>query len=116
MKKGFKEIVAWQYDGRTAIGVLCDDYCNHYISVAVNYFMDSNIQEGDLWYMDDIHKDDDGEIRLANNDEISTLINALNKHGVQYKYDKEERTIRIYFAYPTIRMKVIRWLNDKFNI
>ena len=116
MKKGFKEIVAWQFDGRTAIGVLYDDFCEHYISVAVNYFMDSNIQEGDLLYMDDIHKDEDTEVRLANRDEIKTLIKALDKYGVKYKYNEEEQTIRLYFAYPTIGMKITQWFNDKFNI
>ena len=116
MKKGFKEVVAWQYDGRTAIGVLYDDYCEHFVSVAVNYFMDSNIREGDLWYADSIYKDDDTEIRLATDAEIQTLIKALNEHHVPYAYDRETRTIRNYDVYPTVWMSVKDWFKRKFNL
>lgn len=107
MKKGFKEIVAWQYDGRTAIGVLYD--WDDYVSVAVNYFMDSNIREGDLWYADSIYKDDGTEIRIATDVEIQTLIKALNEHRVPYAYDRETRTIRNYDVYPTVWMKIKKW-------
>lgn len=106
MKRGFKEIVAWQYEGHTAIGVLYDDYCEHYISIAVNYYMDSNIREGDLWYADSIYKDEDTEIRLATKDEIQTLISALDNHRIPYKYDEDTMTIRCYDFYPTIWMKI----------
>ena len=36
MEKNFEKIVAWQYDGHIAIGVLNSVYCDNYISVAVN--------------------------------------------------------------------------------
>lgn len=93
MKKGFKEIVAWQFDGRTAVGVLNNDYTDNYVSVAVNYFMDSNIEEGDLWYADDIHTDEGTSVRPATDEEIQTLISALDKRNVPYEYDKKTKTI-----------------------
>lgn len=114
MKKGFEKIVAWQYDGRTAVGVLYGSY--NYVSVAVNYFMDSNIREGDLWFMDDIHKDDNTELRLATEEEIQTLINALHDWDIPHKYDKATMTLRNYDAYPTVFMKVMQWIEDKLNI
>ena len=107
MKKGFNEIVAWQYDGRTAIGVLFES--DDFISVAVNYFMDSNIREGDLWYADSIYKDEDTEIRLATDAEIQTLVKALDEHKVPYTYDRKTRTIRNYDVYPTVWMKIKKW-------
>lgn len=107
MKKGFKEVVAWQYDGRTAIGVLFES--DDFISVAVNYFMDSNIREGDLWYADSIYKDEDTEIRLATDAEIQTLVKALDEHKVPYTYDRKTRTIRNYDVYPTVWMKIKKW-------
>lgn len=93
MKKEFKKIVSWQFDGRTAIGVLNDDYTDNYVSVAVNYFMDSNMQEGWLWYADDIHTDKGTTVRPATDEEIQTLIKALDKHNHSYEYDKETKTI-----------------------
>lgn len=114
MKKGFNEIVAWQYDGCTAIGVLYD--WDEYISVAVNYRMDSNIREGDIWWMDDIHKDEGTEIRPATPAEVQTLINALDYWDVSYKYDKKTKTIRIYDVYPSLWMEVKKWFKKKFNL
>ena len=110
MKKGFEEVVAWQYDGRTAIGILYSEFSNHYVSVAVNYFMDSSIRAGDLWIMDDIHKDDDTEIRLARNEEIQELIKALEYWNIPYEYDKDTRTIRNFNAYPTRWMRFMKWI------
>lgn len=112
MKKGFEKIVAWQYDGRTAIGVLHEAY--ETISVAVNYRMDSNIKEGDLWYMDSIYKDEGTEIRLATDKEIQTLINALDDWKELYKYDAKTRTIRIYSVYPTLWMRIKTWFKQNF--
>lgn len=109
MKKGFKEVVAWKFDKHTAIGVLYDDYFEHFISVAVNYFMDSNIREGDLWYADNIYKDENTEIRLATDAEIQTLIKALDEHKIPYTYDRKTRTIRNYDVYPTVWMKIKKW-------
>lgn len=114
MKKGFNEIVAWQYDGRTAIGVLFES--DDFISVAVNYFMDSNIREGDLWYADNIYKDENTEIRLATDAEIQTLIKALNEHKIPYAHDRETRTIRNYDVYPTVWMSIKNWFKQKFNL
>lgn len=93
MEKKFNKIVAWQFDGRTAIGVLNDDYTDNFVSVAVNYFMDSNMQEGWLWYADDIHTDEGTAVRPATDEEIQTLIKALDEHNVPYEYDKETKTI-----------------------
>jgi hypothetical protein len=93
MKKNFNKIVAWQFDGRTAVGVLNEDYTNNYVSVAVNYFMDSNMQEGWLWYADDIFTDEGTTIRPATDEEIQTLIKALDEHNVKYEYDAETKTI-----------------------
>ena len=97
MKKGFEKIVAWQYDGWTAIGVLFDS--DEYVSVALNYKMDSNIQEGDLWYSDSIHTDEGTEVRPATDDEIKKLCKALDNHHVAYMYDEETKTILDYRAY-----------------
>lgn len=114
MKKGFKEIVAWQYDGRTAIGVLYD--WDDYVSVAVNYFMDSNINEGDLWYMDSIYKDEGTEVRQATEVEVRTLIKALDEHKLHYAYDAKTNTIRYYDVYPTMWMKIKDWFKRKLNL
>lgn len=91
MKKRFNEIVAWQYDGRTAIGVLFESV--DFISVAVNYFMDSNIEEGGLWYADSIYKDEGTVVRPATDEEIQILIKALDAHKFVYEYDEETKTI-----------------------
>lgn len=93
MGKGFEKIVAWQFDGRTAVGVLHTDYCDNFISVAVNYFMDSNMQEGWLWYADAIYTDEGTTVRPATDEEIQILIKALDEHNVSYEYDKETKTI-----------------------
>lgn len=93
MEKKFNKIVAWQFDGCTAIGVLNNDYTDNFVSVAVNYFMDSNMQEGWLWYADDIHTDEGTAVRPATDEEIQTLIKALDEHNVSYEYDKETKTI-----------------------
>lgn len=107
MKKGFKKVVAWQYNECTAIGVLYEFH--NYISVAVNYRMDSNIEEGDLWLCDEIHTDDGAKIRYATDEEIQTLINALNVKNVPYNYDERTKTIRNYDVYPTVWMKIKKW-------
>lgn len=83
MKKGFEKIVAWQYDGCTAVGVL---YGYKFVSVAVNYRMDSNIEDGDLWFMDNIYTDKGFEIREATDSEIQKLLAALDDCGISYKY------------------------------
>lgn len=93
MEKNFEKIVAWQYDGRTAIGVLNSDCCDNYVSVAVNYFMDSNMQEGWLWFADNIHTDEGTAVRPATDEEIQILIKALEKHNVKYEYDAKTKTI-----------------------
>lgn len=97
MKKGFEKIVAWQFDGMTAIGVLFDS--DDYISVAVNYKMDSQIKEGDLWYSDVIYKDEGTMVRPATDAEIKTLCKALDDHHVAYMYDEKTKTILDYKAY-----------------
>lgn len=97
MKKGFEKIVAWQFDGMTAIGVLFDS--DDFISVAVNYKMDSQIEEGDLWYSDSIYKDEGTMVRPATDAEIKTLCKALDDHHVAYMYDEKTKTILDYKAY-----------------
>ena len=97
MKKGFEKIVAWQFDGMTAIGVLFDS--DDFISVAVNYKMDSQIEEGDLWYSDAIYKDEGTMVRPATDAEIKTLCKALDDHHVAYMYDENTKTILYYKAY-----------------
>lgn len=97
MKKGFEKIVAWQFDGMTAIGVLFDS--DDFISVAVNYKMDSQIEEGDLWYSDAIYKDEGTKVRPATDAEIKTLCKALDDHHVAYMYDEKTKTILDYKAY-----------------
>lgn len=114
IKKGFEKIVAWQYDGRTAIGVLYD--WNDYVSVAVNYRMDSHIEEGDLWFMDDIHKDEGSEVRLATDSEIQRLLLALDNWGLSYKYDKKTKTLRYYDVYPTAWSKIKEWFKEKIKL
>ena len=97
MKKGFEKIVAWQFDGTTAIGVLFNS--DDFISVAVNYKMDSQIEEGDLWYSDAIYKDEGTMVRPATDAEIKTLCKALDDHHVAYMYDEKTKTILDYKAY-----------------
>lgn len=74
-------VVTWQYDGMQAIGIV-DGYS--YISVALNYKMDSNIKEGDLWYYDDIYTDEGSDVRLATMSERFALIMALHKRGEHF--------------------------------
>ena len=97
MKKGFEKIVAWQYDGWTAIGVLFDS--DNFVSVALDYKMDSRIEKGDLWYSDSIYKDEGTEVRPATDEEIKKLCKALDDHHVDYMYDEESKTILDYKAY-----------------
>lgn len=113
MKKGFEEIVAWQYDGWTAIGVLYGS--NDYISVAVNYRMDSNIRKGDIWWVDGIYKDEGTEVRFANAEEVKQLIDSLDIRGIKYKFDRKTWTIRIYDVYPTKWMRFKNWIKGLFN-
>lgn len=102
MKTEFKQgqIVSWRFRGMRAVGVYLEDNC---ISVAVNYLMDRNVKEGDLWHFEEIHKH--GGIRLANEEEIITLISALNKNKHPYKYNYKDKTIRDYNAFPTAWMR-----------
>ena len=114
MKKGFEKIVAWQYNECTAIGVLYE--FDSYISVAVNYRMDSNMREYDLWFSDDIHVDKGTKLRYASDREIQMLINALEAHNVPYKYDKRTRTIRNYSVYPTCWMRIKKWFGGLLKL
>lgn len=109
-KKGFERIVAWRYEGHTAVGVLYKS--EDFISVAVGYFMDSNIKECDLWFMDSINKDEGTGIRPATDLEIERLVNALDGWKIPYKYDKKTKTIRNYDVYPTWWMKFKQWIKE----
>lgn len=74
MKKKSKtnvRIVAWPFAGTTAIGAVDQD---GYVIVAMNYKMDSNMGEKDLWYADELYTDDIPEqdwskVRMANEEE-----------------------------------------------
>lgn len=84
-------VVTWQYDGMQAIGIV-DGYS--YVSVALNYKMDSNIKEGDLWYYDDIYTDEGSNVRLATMSERLALIMALHKRGKHFVcYDDKMKLI-----------------------
>lgn len=80
--KVFKEndIIAWTYNGHRAVGVVesSSKECTQ-ISVAVDYFMDSNVREGELWYADTVYFDKQGEPSLATKAEMNKLIFALIK-------------------------------------
>ena len=97
MKKGFEKIVAWQYEGVTAIGVLQDS--DNFVSVALNYMADSQMKEGDLWYADTIYTDEGTSVRSATDEEIKKLLKALDAHHVAYEYDQETKRILDYKAY-----------------
>lgn len=78
--KVFKEsdIIAWTYNGHRAVGVVesSSKECTR-ISVAVDYFMDSNVRDGELWYADTVYFDPQGEPSLATKAEMTKLIFAL---------------------------------------
>lgn len=97
MNKGFEKIVAWQYNGWTAIGVLFES--DDFISVALNYKMDIQIKKGDIWYSDSICTDEGTSVRPASDEEIKMLCKALDDHHVPYEYDEETKTILNYQAY-----------------
>lgn len=82
--KVFKEndIIAWTYNGHRAVGVVesSSKECTR-ISVAVDYFMDSNVRDGDLWHSDTVYCDAMGEPSIApsiaTKAEMTKLIFAL---------------------------------------
>ena len=91
MKKQSKlnsRIVSWPFAGVTATGAIDK---RGYVIVAVNYKMDSNIEEGDLWYADELYTDDIPEqdwskVRYATKEETEKLVNAC---GGKDKLDSE---------------------------
>lgn len=80
--KVFKEndIIAWTYNGHRAVGVVesSSKECTR-ISVAVDYFMDSNVRDGDLWHSDTVYCDAMGEPSIATKAEITKLVFGLIK-------------------------------------
>lgn len=74
------DIIAWTYNGHRAVGVVESSSKERtQISVAVDYFMDSNVREGELWYADVVYFDTKGEPTLATKAEMTKLIFALIK-------------------------------------
>lgn len=84
--KVFKEndIIAWTYNGHRAVGVVesSSKECTR-ISVAVDYFVDSNVRDGDLWHSDTVYCDAMGEPSIApsiaTKAEITKLVFGLIK-------------------------------------
>lgn len=68
------QVIAWDYDGMTAVGLVDGE---EWVKIAVDYKMDSQIEEGDTWVCDHVYVDDDSEVRLANDDEVCKLFKAL---------------------------------------
>ena len=69
LRKG--QIVTWEYNGHKAIGVIAYDG-EAYEAIAVNYFRDSQFDEGDIWLMDEIYVGNDYKTcRIAEDEDIS---------------------------------------------
>ena len=71
-------IVSWPFGGVTATGLVDD---TGYVIVAVDYKMDSNVEEGDTWladtlYTEDIPESDWSKVRPATDVEQLKLIKA----------------------------------------
>ena len=83
-------IVAWPFDGQTAIGVVDG---TGYVIYAVNYRMDSNVKEGDTWlsdtlYTNDIPEEDWDLVREASVNEKLLLLGALTRENSYDSLDK----------------------------
>ena len=112
LRKG--QIVTWEYNGHKAIGAIAYDG-EAYEAIAVNYFRDSQFDEGDIWLMDEIYVGndyktwriaEDEDISRATDNEINQLLKALKKYSVEYKYDSKNKILYGDFFNPTFKMKV----------
>jgi hypothetical protein len=68
------QVIAWDFMGMTAVGLVDG---KEWVKIAVDYKMDSQIEEGDTWVCDNVYTDEDSEVRLANDDEVCKLFKAL---------------------------------------
>ena len=69
------------------------------------------MQEGWLWFADNIHADEGTAVRPATDEEIQILIKALDKHNVRYEYDAKTKTIFDKdFAKPQKNLSLQRYL------